>query len=89
MLDQTSTPDRFGAASKSRIALTVLGAALLLGVVGDVLLRPMPWGINMLLWIAALALGIVALALTGIPLRRRARFRPRRMIPAPTTKMGL
>ena len=46
----------------TKLALSILLAALLFGVVGDVLLRAMPWGLNLLLWVAALALGIVALA---------------------------
>jgi hypothetical protein len=40
----------------------LLLAALILGIVGDVLLRPMPWGINVLLWVAALSFGLVAVA---------------------------
>jgi hypothetical protein len=46
----------------TKLALSILLAALLCGVTGDVLLRAVPWGINLLLWVAALALAIVALA---------------------------
>jgi hypothetical protein len=46
----------------TKLALSLFLTALLLGVVGDVLLRPMPWGINLLLWVAALSLGLVAMA---------------------------
>ena len=46
----------------TKLALSIFLTALLFGVVGDVLLRAMPWGLNLLLWVAALALGIVALA---------------------------
>ena len=47
---------------KSRLALIVFGAALLLGVVGDVLLRETPWGINLTLWVLALCAGVLAVA---------------------------
>ena len=46
----------------TRLALSLLLAALLLGVVGDVLLRHTPWGINLLLWVTALSLSLVAVA---------------------------
>ena len=46
----------------TKLALSILLAALLFGVVGDVLLRATPWGLNLLIWVAALALGLVALA---------------------------
>lgn len=46
----------------TKLALSLLLAALLLGVVGDLVLRPMPWGINLLLWIAALCFGLAAVA---------------------------
>ena len=36
--------------------------ALILGVVGDLVLHPTPWGINLLLWVAALIFGLVAVA---------------------------
>ena len=37
----------------TKLALSLLIVAILLGVVGDVLLRAMPWGINLPLWVAA------------------------------------
>ena len=46
----------------TKLALSLLLTALILGVVGDVLLRSMPWGINVLLWVAALSFGLVAVA---------------------------
>jgi len=46
----------------TKLALSILLAALLFGVTGDVLLRAMPWGLNLLIWVAALALGLVAVA---------------------------
>ncbi len=45
----------------SKLALTILFASLILGLMGDVLLRATPWGINAVLWIAALALSIAAI----------------------------
>jgi len=49
----------------TRASLRVLGAAAGLGVLGDLLLRPTPWGINLTLWTLALIAATVAL-------RRRA-----------------
>jgi hypothetical protein len=46
----------------TRLALSLFVTALILGVAGDVLLRPTPWGINMLLWVTALSFGLVAVA---------------------------
>lgn len=45
-----------------RIGLSILGAAILLGVLGDVLLRVTPWGINVVLWFATLMVILFALA---------------------------
>jgi hypothetical protein len=47
---------------KTRLGLDVLWAGLLLGVLGDALLRAEPWGLNVLLWVGALALAAAALA---------------------------
>ena len=47
---------------RTRLGLGVLAAAVVLGVIGDLLLRAIPWGINVFLWIAALASSLVALA---------------------------
>ena len=38
-----------------RLGLGVLGVALVLGGLGDVLLRATPWGINFLIWVTAVA----------------------------------
>jgi hypothetical protein len=46
----------------TQLALTILFAALILGLLGDLLLRATPWGLNAVLWIAALALSLGALA---------------------------
>ena len=50
---------------RTRLGLGVLGAALFLGVLGDGLLRATPWGINLLVWVAALAGAAVAVAWRG------------------------
>ncbi len=52
---------------RGRSALPLLGAAMALGVLGDLLLRAEPWGLNVLLWTGAV-LG------TGIVWARRERF---------------
>ncbi|HEX8430667.1 MAG TPA: DUF4153 domain-containing protein, partial [Longimicrobium sp.] len=49
----------------TRGSLRVLGAAAGLGVLGDLLLRPTPWGINLTIWTLALIGATIAL-------RRRA-----------------
>jgi hypothetical protein len=46
----------------TRLALSLLLATLILGVVGDILLRQTPWGINRLLWVTVLCEGLVAVA---------------------------
>ncbi|HTP09956.1 MAG TPA: DUF4173 domain-containing protein [Anaerolineae bacterium] len=46
----------------SKLAFSLLLTALILGVVGDLVLRPTPWGINLLLWVAALSFSLVAVA---------------------------
>lgn len=58
---------------RTKLGLGVLEAALLLGLLGDVLLRAGPWGVNVLLWVAALAAATVTLARQGrVPLARGA-----------------
>jgi hypothetical protein len=48
---------------RTRRGLDVLQAALILGVVGDALLRATPWGLNVLLWmVLALAAGLMLIA---------------------------
>src|SRR5947209_4654482 len=46
---------------RTRLGLDVLETALLLGVLGDALLRATPWGLNVLLWVGALVAAIIAL----------------------------
>jgi len=54
---------------RARLALAVLGAALALGVAGDLLLRTAPWGLNVFLC-------TLALVASGAWLLRRGAIRP-------------
>jgi len=55
--------------SRTRLALALLGAALLLGLLGDELFRATPLGLNLFLWVLALAVVLVGLAIwRGAPL---------------------
>ena len=44
--------------SKGRLELSVLGTAVVMGVLADALLRVFPWGLNLFLWMAALSAAI-------------------------------
>ena len=44
--------------SKGRLELSVLGTAVLMGALADSLLRVLPWGLNLFLWLAALSAAI-------------------------------
>jgi hypothetical protein len=60
---------------RTRIGLGVLGAALVLGGLGDALLRATPWGVNFLLWVAVLVGIAVLLAKSGrVPLEGEGRW---------------
>ncbi len=48
---------------KTKTGLEILEAAILLGILGDALLRVTPWGLNLLLWIASLVAAFIALTL--------------------------
>jgi hypothetical protein len=47
--------DRLTMLSKARLELSVLGAAVVMGILADALLRTMPWGLNFFVWMAALS----------------------------------
>ena len=51
--------------SRTRLALGLLGSALFLGLLGDELFRATPLGLNLFLWIGALAAALVALSRWG------------------------
>ncbi|HEV2802412.1 MAG TPA: DUF4173 domain-containing protein [Pyrinomonadaceae bacterium] len=51
--------------SRTKLGLKVLEAALLLGVLGDALLRETPWGLNVFLWTGALVAAMYALHARG------------------------
>jgi len=44
--------------SKARLELSVLGTALVMGILADALLRAVPWGLNLLIWMGALSAAI-------------------------------
>ena len=50
---------------RTRLGLGVLEAALVLGLLGDALLRATPWGLNVFLWVGALVAGAHALSRRG------------------------
>ncbi len=46
----------------TKLAFSLFLTALILGVVGDILLRPTPWGINVVLWVLALSFSLAVVA---------------------------
>jgi hypothetical protein len=54
---------------RTKTGLEILEAALLLGILGDALLRETPWGLNVFLWTGALVAAMLMLAR-----RRRSKF---------------
>src|SRR5205085_9618785 len=59
----------------TRIGLTLLGAALLQGVLGDVLFRGVPLGLNVPLWVASfVACLVVLLRVSRAPLGQGRRW---------------
>jgi Domain of unknown function (DUF4153) len=47
---------------RARVAAEIVTGALVLGVLGDVLLRAAPWGVNILLWMLAALMVVAVLA---------------------------
>ena len=66
MSEQTVNPS---VSDKTKTGLEILEAAVLLGVLGDALLRVTPWGLNVFLFVSALAAAMIALTL-----RRNSEF---------------
>src|SRR5919202_1923871 len=59
----------------TRLGLTLLGAALLQGVLGDVLFHGVPLGLNVLLWVASfVACLVLLLRVSRAPLGQGRRF---------------
>jgi hypothetical protein len=54
-LPALAVPERAALSPRTRSAVGVASAALVLGAAGDALLRPAPWGLNLTLWVALLA----------------------------------
>lgn len=57
----TAAPAGLRISRQTRVGLGVAGAAAGLGILGDVLLRSAPWGLNLALWTAALVVAIALL----------------------------
>ncbi len=51
---------------KTKTGLEILQAAVLLGITGDMLLRQIPWGLNVFLWV-----GLLVVAMIAITVRRK------------------
>src|SRR6266511_485035 len=71
-----NVPDAGGTVrDQTRLGLLALGVAALLGLLGDLLLRAIPWGLNAPLWIALLVLAVAILVrLAKLPLLGEARW---------------
>ena len=50
---------------RTKLGLGLLLTALVAGLLGDVLLRETPWGINVLIWVTALTIGAIVLTRFG------------------------
>ena len=48
---------------RTKTGLEILEAAILLGVLGDALLRVTPWGLNVFLWVSVLSAAMIVLTL--------------------------
>ncbi len=60
---------------RTRLGLGILGAAVALGLLGDLLLRATPWGINVLLWVGLLVGSMAVLAAwRGVGIRGEGRW---------------
>lgn len=60
-----------GTSDRTRIGLAILIAAVTLGLLGDLLLRTTPWGLNLLLCVAALiGAGALVARACGVPIGR-------------------
>jgi hypothetical protein len=55
---------------RTRLGLGILGVAVALGILGDLLLRQTPWGVNWALWAGAAIVAATALARNGSLPRR-------------------
>jgi hypothetical protein len=70
----------------SSLPLAILGAAVVLGLLGDQLLRAGPLGLNVFLWVAALAGAVLGLArYARVPLHGDGRWL---LVPRPRPLRG-
>lgn len=59
----------------TKLGLGVLGAAAVLGLLGDLLLRATPWGVNVTLWtLAFVGLAVALMAFGGVEARGEGRW---------------
>ncbi|MGI8545088.1 MAG: DUF4153 domain-containing protein [Aridibacter sp.] len=60
---------------KTKTGLEILQVAVLLGITGDMLLREIPWGLNVFLWIILLVAAMIAITVR----RKQEKFTPQTM----------
>src|SRR5687767_4422767 len=61
-------------AQRTRLGIAALGAAAILGVLGDAFLQPTPWGAAFPPWMGLLILTIGLLARRGLPISPSVRL---------------
>ena len=60
---------------KTKLGLGILGAAEILGLLGDLLLRATPWGVNVGIWVLALVgLAVALMVRSGVEARGQGRW---------------
>lgn len=60
---------------KTKLGLEILGAAAILGLLGDLLLRATPWGVNVGIWVLALVgLAVALMVRSGVEARGQGRW---------------
>ena len=69
---------------KTVLALRVIAGAVFMGILGDLLLRQFPWGLNVFLWLAALAATVAII----VRLQPSAGVRVNRWMLAPVILFG-
>jgi hypothetical protein len=59
---------------RTKLGLRILAVAAIMGVLGDLLLRETPWGVNIFVWAVALAAGLTLLHFRGLRLTSGGRW---------------